>query len=109
MSTYSPAVNPSMAQKREALARLLKNRAEAPRRYPVSFAQQRLWFLDQLEPGSDFYNIPTNIRLSGPLNVEALKRTLSEIVRRHESLRTTFLAVDGQPMLSHRQAKYLCR
>jgi amino acid adenylation domain-containing protein/non-ribosomal peptide synthase protein (TIGR01720 family) len=65
--------------------------------FPLSFAQQRLWFFDQLEPGTTVYNIPTAVRLSGPLDMEALRRSLEEIVRRHEILRTTFIAVDGKP------------
>ncbi|MBD2015334.1 amino acid adenylation domain-containing protein [Microcoleus sp. FACHB-53] len=64
---------------------------------PLSFAQQRLWFLAQLEPDSPAYNIPAAFRLTGLLNVTALSQSLSEIVRRHEVLRTTFLSVDGQP------------
>ena len=66
--------------------------------FPCSFAQERLWFLDQLFPGSPLYNIPAALRLSGALDVEALTRGLNEIVARHESLRTTIVAVDGQPL-----------
>src|SRR5436305_4707112 len=65
---------------------------------PVSFAQQRLWFLDQLEPGNPFYNMHTVLRLSGRLAVEALEGSLGEIVRRHEALHTTFATVEGQPV-----------
>jgi acyl carrier protein len=65
---------------------------------PLSFAQQRLWFVDQLESGSAFYNIPAAVRLDGPLNTEALEQSLNEIVRRHESLRTTFSDSGGPPV-----------
>src|ERR1051325_10531187 len=64
---------------------------------PLSFAQQRLWFLNQLEPDSPAYNIHLSLRLRGRLNVSVLERTLSEIVRRHETLRTTFEVVGGVP------------
>ncbi|HEY3579688.1 MAG TPA: condensation domain-containing protein, partial [Pyrinomonadaceae bacterium] len=64
---------------------------------PLSFAQQRLWFLDQLEPGSAFYNVPAAIRLSGRLDVRALGEAFQEIVRRHETLRTSFRNVNGDP------------
>src|SRR5262245_42214568 len=57
---------------------------------PLSFAQERLWFLDRLQPGSAFYNVPIALRLEGTLDVSALERALSEIVRRHEALRTSF-------------------
>ncbi|HEU4562407.1 MAG TPA: amino acid adenylation domain-containing protein, partial [Longimicrobium sp.] len=65
---------------------------------PLSFAQERLWFVDRLEPGSSVYNIPVAWRLGGGLDVAALERALGEIVRRHESLRTTFAEVDGSPV-----------
>lgn len=65
---------------------------------PPSYAQQRLWFIDQLEPGSPLYNIVSMYRMHGALNVPALEKTVNEIVRRHESLRTTFRNVDGQPV-----------
>lgn len=67
------------------------------RRLPLSFAQERLWVLDSLEPGSPLYNIPRAMRMRGPLNTGALKRALNEIVRRHESQRTTFGVADGSP------------
>ncbi|HEY0022712.1 MAG TPA: non-ribosomal peptide synthase/polyketide synthase [Longimicrobium sp.] len=65
---------------------------------PLSFAQERLWFIDRLEPGSALYNMPMARRLEGALDVPALERTLSEIVRRHEALRTVFREVDGSPV-----------
>jgi amino acid adenylation domain-containing protein len=67
------------------------------RKIPLSYAQQRLWFLQQLKPGSAFYNIPAAVHLKGRLNVAALRSTLDEIVRRHEALRTSFVAVEGEP------------
>ncbi|WP_238539721.1 condensation domain-containing protein [Corallococcus macrosporus] len=65
---------------------------------PLSFAQQRLWFLDQLEPGSPFYNVPSVVRLSGRLELEALESSFRELVRRHEPLRTTFRDNGGEPV-----------
>ncbi|HYR06200.1 MAG TPA: amino acid adenylation domain-containing protein, partial [Longimicrobium sp.] len=65
---------------------------------PLSFAQERLWFIDRLEPGSATYNMPTAVRLGGALDEAALERALGEIVRRHEALRTVFAAVDGSPV-----------
>ncbi len=65
---------------------------------PLSFAQRRLWFLAQLEPDSATYNCPAAVRLTGTLNHGMLEKTLSEIVRRHEILRTSFPIVNGQPV-----------
>ncbi|MEH1936773.1 MAG: amino acid adenylation domain-containing protein [Nostoc sp.] len=65
---------------------------------PLSFAQQRMWFLYQLESQSPFYNEGLQLRVEGVLNVEALGQSINEIIRRHEILRTTFPAVDGKPL-----------
>ncbi|MBZ5509519.1 MAG: amino acid adenylation domain-containing protein, partial [Acidobacteriia bacterium] len=64
---------------------------------PLSFAQQRLWFLEQLQPGDTSYNIPGAVRIEGTLDAQILERSFGEIVRRHESLRTRFEAVQGEP------------
>src|SRR6185369_2443504 len=62
---------------------------------PLSFAQQRLWFIDQLEPGSALYNMPVALRVEGPLDAQVLALCLTEIERRHESLRTVFAVSEG--------------
>jgi amino acid adenylation domain-containing protein len=67
-------------------------------RPPLSFAQQRLWFLDQLDPGNSFYNVPRALRFKGPINRPALEQSLTEITRRHEALRTTFPSDNGEPV-----------
>ena len=72
-------------------------RADRGRSLPLSFAQQRLWFIDQLEPESALYNMPAALRMEGELDVGALERSLQEIVRRHEALRTSFSASAGEP------------
>ncbi len=64
--------------------------------FPASFAQQRLWFLDQFEPGTPAYNLPRVFRINGPLNVDALTRAFHAAVQRHASLRTVFESVDGE-------------
>jgi aryl carrier-like protein len=73
-------------------------RREAGEAAPLSFAQQRLWFLDQFEPGSSAYNMPVALRLKGALDVAALERALTEVIRRHEVLRTRFAVVEGEPV-----------
>jgi amino acid adenylation domain-containing protein len=65
---------------------------------PLSFAQERLWFLDQLEPNSPVYNIPMGLHLKGALNLSVVQRCLAEIIQRHETLRTRFEAVEGRPV-----------
>ena len=65
---------------------------------PLSFAQQRLWFLEQLQPDNSAYNITSAVRVLGSLNITALEASLNEIIKRHEALRTTFMAVEGLPM-----------
>ncbi len=64
---------------------------------PLSFSQQRLWFLEQLEPGSPAYNIPAGFRVSGPLKPETLRQCVSQIIARHEVLRTRFVKRQGEP------------
>src|SRR5207245_5329804 len=68
------------------------------RKAPLSFAQQRLWFLAQLEPRSPAYNILSAIQIEGPLDTAALERSLTEMSRRHETLRTTFVVEDATPV-----------
>ncbi len=109
MSRFSKRTFELSSKKRALLEALLQEEGVAssptekiPRRkdadsYPLSFAQQRLWFLDQFEPDSSFYNTPAAVRLTGQLNLPSLRQSLNEIVRRHEALRTTFISVDGGP------------
>ncbi|HEV2735418.1 MAG TPA: amino acid adenylation domain-containing protein, partial [Longimicrobiaceae bacterium] len=79
-------------------------RVARDRPLPLSFAQQRLWFLQQMEPASPAYNMPFALRLRGALEVDALERALEALVRRHESLRTVFPVVDGEPVQVVREA-----
>ncbi|MFB2923836.1 amino acid adenylation domain-containing protein [Aerosakkonema funiforme] len=64
----------------------------------LSFAQQRLWFANQLMPGNSAYNMPAAVRLFGSLNVKALEQSLNEVIKRHESLRTSFIEINGEPV-----------
>ncbi|HEY1353581.1 MAG TPA: amino acid adenylation domain-containing protein [Ktedonobacteraceae bacterium] len=72
-------------------------RQTSPGPLPLSFAQQRLWFIDQLVPGNAAYNIASALHLSGPLHIAAFERSLHELVRRHASLRTLFRTLAGEP------------
>jgi amino acid adenylation domain-containing protein len=73
--------------------------ARDPRRgLPLSFAQERLWFLEQMRPGTPLYNVPMGLWMRGTLDVSALRRALDELARRHESLRTVFRAPHGSPV-----------
>ena len=81
--------NLSAEERRAALARLLRKKIQ-PKLAPLSFAQERLWFLDQFQPGSPAYNMPLAVRLIGQLDVAAIQHSLTKIVARHETLRTTF-------------------
>jgi amino acid adenylation domain-containing protein len=99
-------------KQRELLELLLKERQEKKTQsqikpvarsgesysFPLSFAQQRLWFLDQVQPGNPSYNLPFSRWIKGPLDVAALERSINEINRRHETLRTHFLLVEGNPV-----------
>src|SRR6185295_17301280 len=67
-----------------------------PSQAPLSFAQERLWFLDQLEPNGALYNVPRALRLQGTLDAEALQQALDKLVARHETFRTRFELVNGE-------------
>ena len=93
------------AKRLEILVKQEKGLQSAPivrvpreQKLPLSFAQQRLWFIDQLQPNSSGYNSASAMRLTGSLNVNALEKTLNEIIRRHEILRTSFRAIGGNPV-----------
>ena len=88
----------SPADRRRLLEAILRKQAAKSRSFPLSFTQQRLWLLDQIDPGGPAYNIPLAIRMEGRLNSDALHRTLGELVARHESLRTRIGVMDDQPV-----------
>src|SRR5437588_2524159 len=92
-------VSEQAGSKREALAELLrKKRAKEQKVRPVSFSQRRVWFLDQLAPGTTSYNIHFVAPFSAELDQEVLERSLQAVIQRHEVLRTTFSSQDGEPM-----------
>jgi len=88
----------ALAGKRALVAERLRKAATQPREGPLSFAQQRLWFLDQLAPNSPLYNIVALACLYGPIDVAALQNALNCVVARHETLRTRFRCPDGVPL-----------
>src|SRR5262249_51746829 len=107
--TMPQACLPSDA-KRDLLAKYLRGEMDpelpaahtiarrAPGTAPqLSFSQQRLWFLDQLMPGSPVFNVPMSVRFTGAIDVAVLQRCVDEIVRRHEVFRTRFLTIGGRP------------
>ncbi len=104
LSKRLAGLSPEKRQMLEGLLRGERSGATAiPRRedpfapQPLSFAQQRLWFLTEIDPDGYAYNIPAGFYIDGALDVHALERTINEIVRRHEVLRTRFDVIDGQP------------
>ncbi|HET7286891.1 MAG TPA: condensation domain-containing protein, partial [Pyrinomonadaceae bacterium] len=110
MNDIAKQITELSVEKRQLLERYLKSagldltsaviipQRRDTNKFPLSFAQERIWFMDQLEPNRPIYNLPDTHYFKGPLDLDALQRTLTEIVRRHESLRTTFQTVDGEPM-----------
>jgi len=90
--------NLSPEEQRALLADWLRKKTRSPHYFPLSFAQERLWFLAQVMPDSPVYNIPVAYRLTGPLNVAVLEQSLNEMVRHHEVLRTTFVRMGGKPV-----------
>jgi len=88
------------------LEKPFEERALEENSFPASFAQERMWFLEKMEPGGALYNIAGAVRLKGDLDREALKWSLKEIVRRHEALRTSFVEVEARPLqVVHNEVK----
>ena len=88
----------SKASKEKIQKNKIQKKSEEGVPFPLSFAQIRLWFLDQLEPGNPVYNMPAAVDISGNFDVEILEKAINEIIRRHHSLRTSFAPVDDSPM-----------
>ncbi|HEX2202233.1 MAG TPA: amino acid adenylation domain-containing protein, partial [Longimicrobium sp.] len=94
----TPVAKMTPEQKRELVERLRREKEAGLKIVPASSAQQRLWFIDQMDPGQPAYNIYRVLRLRGPLDADALARAVEEIVRRHDSLRTTLRTVRDEPV-----------
>lgn len=86
------------AEKRDVMRALLRSTLAAPRSFPLSYAQEQLWFMDQLQPLSPLYNIPLYVPFIGPLDVQALKRAIAALTRRHDMLRVHFCMLDEAPV-----------
>lgn len=88
----------SLAEKRQITRALLQSSFNAPRSFPLSYAQEQLWFMDKLQPGSPLYNIPLYVPFQGSLDVAALKNALQTLTRRHDMLRVRFDTVNDHPV-----------
>src|SRR5579864_3397021 len=88
----------NLSASKRLLLELMARQRGRTKVYPLSYGQQRLWFLDQLEPGSTAYNVPLAVRLRGELKAAAVRKSLEKIVQRHEVLRTRFETHQGQPV-----------
>ncbi|WP_437931315.1 amino acid adenylation domain-containing protein [Sorangium sp. So ce291] len=97
-----PAASPSLAGAPPGDARALTRRHLE--RAPLSHAQRRMWFLEQITPGTAMFNVPTAVRLTGALDVPALARAVAALLARHESLRSAFVSIDGEPVQRVRPA-----
>ena len=98
MSTaVSLTSQPVSNSRRALLARKLRQLAQERRHRPLSFAQQRLWFLDQLEPHSPLYNVAALAHVEGELDFDAVEYAINSIIARHEALRTRFTSHDELP------------
>ena len=96
MNKKQSAINQlSLEEKRQLLAKLEQKKKQKKQLFPLSFAQSRLWFLDSLQGDNAAYNIPAALELKGKLNLNILKKSLNEIIRRHEILRTVFIVIKG--------------
>ena len=95
--TLAARIDSTVSERRGARLEPIRPVPRTGEDFPLSLAQERLWFLDQMEPGRSLYNIPYAVRFTGPLDVPALAAALNGLVRRHESLRTTFPKVAGEP------------
>ncbi len=98
MALDSKTLNSLTPEQRKSLAEKLKNKAAEVKSYPMSFAQQRLWMLFQLDPQSAAYNIPMTVRLSGALDVDVLQNAIKALMQRHAVLRTRFATIKAKPI-----------